>query len=59
MNKEMIFEPDRIYTILHALDIYEEQALPSIVEDQYEEEYARVVEIREFLNKILDRKTDD
>ena len=55
----MIFEPDRIYTILHALDIYEEQALPSIVEDQYEEEYARVVEIREFLNKILDRKTDD
>ena len=53
----MLFEPDRISTILNALDIYEDQLLPSIVEDEAKSEYAMVAEIRDFLNKILDKKT--
>ena len=52
----MIFEPDRIFTILSALDIYEKQALPSIVPEQYEEELARVTEIKNFLNLILEKE---
>lgn len=60
MNKENLFEKDNIYTILNALDVYASQTLPfepdSVVPEQYDKEFARVIKLKEFLNKVLDYK---
>ncbi len=50
MNKEMIFEPDRINTILNALDVYKARGIENIMEFQ------RVMAIKKFLEKVLDYK---
>lgn len=54
-NKEGLFEPDRISTIINALDIYIKQFIPSIVDGQREEELNNANEIKDFLKKVIDR----
>ena len=50
---EFFADGKNLNTVLFALEVYEKQELPQIVEDEAQEEQDRVTAIKEFLNHVL------
>ena len=55
MNKMIFFKLDYRSILLYSLKMFKEQMLPSIVEDEREDETIRVNEMIDFL-KLVDKK---
>lgn len=55
MNKMIFFKSDYRSILLHSLKMFKEQMIPTIVEDEREEETIKVNKMIDFL-KLIDKK---